>query len=67
MAKNDHCSICDYTENAGSSFAGVSPGRYGRVRRYGTDFLCDACIASVDQNLYDLVEAEEKKNENSDL
>lgn len=51
MARMDRCAVCDYSEANGSGIAGVNPGAHGRVRRYGTDTLCDACIAVTAQTL----------------
>jgi rubredoxin len=47
MARFDRCRICDYSEAEGSGIAGVSPGRYGRVRRWKDDALCDKCMTNI--------------------
>lgn len=63
MARIDRCVICDYTESDGSGYAGVSPGRYGRVRRYGDEHLCDTCLDSVNQNVFDLSRKDKQEEE----
>ena len=49
MARFDRCRVCDYTESNGSPTLGINPGQYGKVRRFGEDYLCDACSFSIDQ------------------
>lgn len=59
MARFDRCNICDYSEQNGSSLAGVNPGANGRVRRFGDDLLCDTCSLSIDRARVDLREPKE--------
>ena len=52
MAKNDRCSICDYTTQYGSPSAGISPGQNGLVRKRvspsgSVDYLCQVCLAEI--------------------
>lgn len=51
MAKQDRCSICDYTREHGSAVTHTPAGGNGRVVRYGNDYLCDACANSVEDTL----------------
>ncbi len=60
MPKQDHCEICDYTENEGSAFGGAMPYANGKVRRYFSELLCDACIAVIEENRRDLEEQNEE-------
>ena len=59
MARDDRCSICDYAENTGSSVAGINPSVNGKVRRFGEDFLCDACSGAIDKARADFRPPEE--------
>lgn len=52
MAKDDRCSICDYSEANGSSIAGTNPGSQGKVRKYRDDILCDLCSQEIQSAIY---------------
>jgi hypothetical protein len=44
MARWDRCECCDYSQDQGSSYAGVNPGQNGVVRmRPSGELLCDPC------------------------
>lgn len=58
MARFDRCRVCDYTEAMGSGSIGVNPGGHGKVRRFGEDYLCDACSTVIDKTAYELVKTE---------
>lgn len=67
MAHFDRCNICDYKQQEGSSYAGVGPGRHGKVRRYGENiFLCDECISVISETLGEFYIADEEKLHGND-
>jgi len=61
MARQDRCDVCDYSEQLGAGHLGVNPGGHGKVRRHGTDYLCDVCLAAVGENLADLTLGEDNE------
>ncbi len=63
MARNDRCTICDYSEANGSGLAGVPPGAYGKVRRHGDEHYCDECAREINQATYDLKHPEDTDEE----
>ncbi len=66
MARFDRCSVCDYTREHGSQFAGVGPRAHGKVRLRHGRLLCDRCEGAVvdvmEQFAIDDYEKELEKN-----
>lgn len=55
------CAICDYTHEEGSDYADLAPGQMKLHLTPQGDYLCDECLNTYEENLFDLEDTGEEE------